>query len=66
MTQAETILAEYLTPNEAAGALRVCRRTLDRWLALREGPPVTRIGKKVMYRKTSIEKWLTRNEQVAA
>ena len=37
--RAGTILSEYMTPEELAGELGICKRTLDRWHAGRTGPP---------------------------
>jgi hypothetical protein len=56
---------QYLTKEKLARALHVAKRTLDRWHVLRTGPPRTYAGKKVLYRKSSIEAWLERNERVS-
>lgn len=57
-----TILDEYVSPAELAGELKICVRTLDRWDALREGPPRVKIGRRVLYRKSSVAAWLTARE----
>lgn len=38
-------------------------RSVQRERARREGPPFIRIGRKVYYRRASIEKWLIASEQ---
>jgi hypothetical protein len=38
-------------------------RTLDRWHALGVGPPRTCIGRTVLYRRASVQKWLAAQEQ---
>jgi predicted DNA-binding transcriptional regulator AlpA len=40
--------------------------TLSRWEARREGPPCMRIGRKVFYRRSSVEQWLLNREQSRA
>jgi excisionase family DNA binding protein len=56
------LLADFLTPNEAAAELNVCKRTLDRWRVLDEGPPVTRLGRRIYFRRSSLEAWLRTRE----
>jgi len=58
----ERILADFLTPDEAASELKICTRTLDRWHRLGEGPPITRLGRRVLYRRSSLLEWLHRRE----
>jgi hypothetical protein len=59
---AETLLAGFLTPEQAAAELRVCKRTLERWRVLKEGPPITKLGRRALYRRSSIQKWLADRE----
>jgi hypothetical protein len=63
MSIAEPILAEFLTKQELASELRRNPRTLDRWEALRMGPPRTFVGRQVLYRRSSLIKWLAAQEQ---
>ena len=63
MVNAERLLSEYLTKEELAAELRRNVRTLDRWAALDVGPPRTRIGRMILYRRTSVQKWLAEQEQ---
>ncbi len=51
---------EYLTTPEAARYLRVCERSLIRWRGLRIGPPWTRAGRGVRYRRADLDAWLDR------
>lgn len=60
---AEPLLADFLTRDQAAAELKVCKRTLDRWRTLNEGPPITRLGRRALYRRSSIQKWLGTKEQ---
>ena len=62
MSQSEPILSEFLTKEELAAELRRNPRTLDRWQALGIGPPRTHVGRKVFYRKASVERWLVAQE----
>lgn len=63
MSNAEPILSEFLTKEELAAELRRNVRTLDRWDALGLGPPRTCIGRTVLYRQASVQKWLAAQEQ---
>jgi excisionase family DNA binding protein len=62
----EILLADFLTQDEAAAELKVCRRTLDRWRQLGEGPPVTKVGRRILYRRTSLQRWLAAQEQIVS
>ncbi len=63
MSNFEPILSEFLTKEELAAELRRNPRTLDRWDLLGMGPPRTHVGRKVLYRRASVEKWLAAQEQ---
>ncbi len=52
------LLNEYLTVTECAAELGVDKRTLERWHRLREAPPRTKIGKRVLYRRAAVAEWL--------
>jgi hypothetical protein len=65
MSNTEPILAEFLTKEELASELRRNPRTLDRWDVLGMGPPRTFVGRKVLYRRASVQKWLTAQERSA-
>jgi len=62
----ENLLADFLTLDEAAAELKVGRRTLDRWRQLGEGPPITKLGRRVLYRRKSLEAWLLTREHPIA
>lgn len=57
------LLDDYLTKSQAAAALGVSERTLNRWWNDRQGPPRTKIGTKVYYRKTAVHDWARSCEQ---
>ena len=63
MSGSEPILSEFLTKEELAAELRRNPRTLDRWAALSIGPPRTCVGRTVLYRRSSVQKWLGKQEQ---
>ena len=65
MSSSEPILSEFLTTEELAAELRRNPRTLDRWAVLGMGPPRTHVGRKVLYRRASVQKWLAAQEQSA-
>ena len=62
MSDSEPLLSEFLTKEELAAELRRNPRTLDRWVVLGIGPPRTRVGRTVLYRRSSVEKWLSTQE----
>jgi hypothetical protein len=55
---AHGVLEAYLDDAQLAHELNVSPRTVARWRAMREGPPVTRVGRRVMYRRSAVEAWL--------
>ena len=63
MSVPEPILSEFLTKEELAAELRQNVRTLDRWDALGVGPPRTHVGRQVLYRRVSVQKWLCSQER---
>jgi Helix-turn-helix domain len=63
MSNAEPILAEFLTREELASELRRSPRTLDRWEVHGMGPPRTLVGRQVLYRRSSLLRWLAAQEQ---
>lgn len=56
------VLSEYLTDKQLACELKVSPRTLARWRRLREGPAITRIGRKIAYRRSAVAAWLASRE----
>jgi hypothetical protein len=63
MSDPARILSEFLTKEELAAELRRNMRTLDRWAALGMGPPRTHVGRQVLYRRASVQKWLHAQER---
>ena len=63
MSSSEPILSEFLTKEELAIELRRNPRTLDRWDVLGMGPPRTHVGRRVLYRRASVQKWLHAQER---
>jgi hypothetical protein len=65
MSITEGLLPDFLTQEEAAAELKVCKRTLDRWRRLGEGPPITRLGRRILFRRSSSQAWLRARERHA-
>jgi predicted DNA-binding transcriptional regulator AlpA len=65
MSESVPILSEFMTIEELAAELGRNKRTLDRWDALGIGPPRTRVGRTVLYRRSSVQKWLVAQEHQA-
>jgi predicted DNA-binding transcriptional regulator AlpA len=62
-TAATSILDDYQTPEQLAADLGVCTMTLQRWRACGDGPPVTKVGRAIYYKRASVRAWLERREQ---
>jgi hypothetical protein len=62
MDTTDNLLDDFLTQNEAAAELKICERTLDRWRRLRDGPPITKLGRRILYRRSSLQAWLCARE----
>jgi hypothetical protein len=62
----EPILSGYVEKNKLATELKKNPRTLDRWDALGIGPPRTHVGRQVLYRRSSVQKWLAAQERLPA
>jgi hypothetical protein len=63
LERAATVLAEYMTPEQLAGELGLCKRTLDRWHASRTGPPRVTVGRRPLYRREAVVQWLRKRER---
>jgi predicted DNA-binding transcriptional regulator AlpA len=60
---ADELQAEYVNKAMLCAGLGISTRTLDRLEVARVGPPKTKIGKRVLYRKESVRTWLASHEQ---
>jgi excisionase family DNA binding protein len=49
---------EYLTLTEASELIRTPTGTLYQWRTKKIGPPSIKVGRRVIYRRTDLEKWL--------
>ena len=56
-------LDNFHTPETLAAELRVCLKTLERWRALGQAPKITKIGRRIYYRKATVEAWLLAREE---
>ena len=57
------LLADWISREQLAYALSLTTDTLSRWEARRKGPPCTRIGRKVFYRRAAVQDWIRAQEQ---
>jgi hypothetical protein len=60
------LLQNYIPRKELAEQIGCTEKTLINWGLDNKGPPVTRVGRKVLYFRPSVEKWLRSQEQSAA
>ncbi len=61
-----TIHDTYFTETELAEFMGCCVRTVIRWRVAGTGPAYTRIQRRVLYRKSTVEKWLSQLERKTA
>ena len=66
MSDLVSILSEFMTIEQLAAELGRNKRTLDRWDTLGTGPPRTRVGRTVLYRRSSVQRWLVAQEHQAS
>jgi predicted DNA-binding transcriptional regulator AlpA len=57
------VLDGFLRREELAQQLGLSPRTIDRWQALRLGPPRVCVGRTVLYRVEAVRRWLQTCEQ---
>lgn len=62
MSNTDPILSDFLTKEALAAELGRNPRTLDRWDVLGIGPPRTFVGRKILYRRVSVQRWLAAQE----
>ncbi len=61
------LLDDYLEGDEGLAAeLNKSPRTIARWRALGEAPPLTRIGKSIYYHRDAVKKWLASRQREAS
>jgi len=58
----QDVLSDWINREDLAQQLSVTTDTLARWAAQGSGPPRIRIGRRVLYRRSSVEKWLSEME----
>ncbi len=54
-------ISDLLTVREVASLIRVSKPTLDRWRTEGRGPRYVRVGTRVLYPKTEVERFLAEN-----
>ncbi|WP_393958821.1 helix-turn-helix domain-containing protein [Methylorubrum sp. POS3] len=59
---ASNVAHDLLTLAEAAEATRISRRHLQALLQLDEGPPVIRLGRRLIIRREALQAWLVSRE----
>jgi len=64
MSNTEPVLSDFLTKEVLAAELGRNPRTLDRWDVLGIGPPRTFVGRKILYRRASVQRWLAAQESL--
>jgi predicted DNA-binding transcriptional regulator AlpA len=62
---ARLVLEGYLRREELAEQFGLSPRTIDRWEALRKGPPRVCVGRTILYNIQSVREWLLSRERQA-
>ena len=62
--QSGNLLAGWISRQKLAGELGVTVETLGRWQRQRSGPACIKAGRKVFYRRSTVESWLLAKEQL--
>lgn len=57
---------ELLTPEEVSAWLRTPVSTLGYWRKTKVGPPHIKLLRRVVYKRSDVESWLTARTQVSA
>jgi hypothetical protein len=57
------VLTEYMDTAELAAELDLKPLTLIRWRLQKTGPPVTWLGRRLIYRRSSVQAWLAAQEK---
>lgn len=55
------MMTEYLTTDDAAKILHVSTKTLERLRTSGTGPEFTKVGRRVLYRRSTLDNWLDAN-----
>ncbi|SFE92457.1 helix-turn-helix transcriptional regulator [Blastococcus tunisiensis] len=63
---APIVAAELLTLNEAAAILRAPVATLRYWRHLGVGPDGFRLGRRVVYRRQDVDRWVAEQQHAQA
>jgi hypothetical protein len=59
------LLQDYISRKDLADTLGYTERTLINWGLDHKGPPSTKIGRRVMYFRPTVERWLRSQERAA-
>jgi excisionase family DNA binding protein len=65
-TGASRVVSDLMTLLEVAAYLRVPVATLRYWRHLGRGPAGFRLGRRVMYRREDVERWIGERQQAQA
>jgi hypothetical protein len=52
------LLAGYMTPEELAAELDMAMMTLALWRMRQKGPPYVKVGRKILYSRTTVKDWI--------
>lgn len=58
----EPLLSDWMGRSELADVLEVSEETLRRWQAQGIGPPLAKLGRRVLYRREAVRQWMVSRE----
>lgn len=56
-------MSEYMSTPEVSEEIGINPGTLRYWRSTNQGPPSFTLGKRVVYRRSELEKWIAEQEQ---
>jgi excisionase family DNA binding protein len=57
------LLADFMTQEEAAAELGIHVKTLQRWRVDNQGPPYTKLGRRILYQRSAVKQWIHTRER---
>ncbi|KPQ06173.1 MAG: putative site-specific integrase-resolvase [Rhodobacteraceae bacterium HLUCCA12] len=59
---ADPLLSDWMDRQELAETLGISVETLRRWQAQGIGPPLAKLGRRVLYRREAVRQWMVTRE----
>ncbi len=60
--QPRSVLDDFMNTEQLAAEIDVAPLTLVGWRLQKMGPPITKLGRRILYRRSSVQTWLSAQE----